>query len=840
MGWWPIGRDRRDPAARPATGPDPIAPAPSPSPVPEAGWLSLPPVQRTLAEPLSPVAPLEDFRRSLATHSDPSFLAPLAHAVDPEAGGVVDGLATVRPGVPHSYPPASDLPVPAKPAARKAVRVQRSWAGAASSADPGPEPVPAAAPPVVPAAAPPVEPAAAPPVVPAAAPPVEPAAVLPVDPAAVLPVEPAAALPTEGTKPSDPGPTALVSVTPEVAGHPAQPVRPPVTVSRQAGPLPVPAAARSQPAALVPVAESGEPDATTDVGTLGHAHGPDSASFPAVQRRLASVPQPTSRRAATPALPLPLQELPVVQRLDDPGRPRGPEVRATPVPESAPSPASEPAPDADPPARRPDSDPAPPVPGTIDPGESAPLSGFAAAITALTSTEPEPVVPQDGAPPLPVLQRDTTVGSSSTAAALHPTTSATSPSTTITAEPSGVPTQPTTAVPSESPVRLGASRSSELPNLPVGLPPSPGVARVAVRCPGGPPAAADVPASSPLLTGRPPLVAAPARPATPAPQRVQPVQFLPAGPPPPVPDRNRAGSAAPRTVLQRLSPFHRAAPASAPGPILASTTTRPLGASGSSATEAPRAAIRDAVPIEDGGFESSTTPPRATLAAPPAVGLAPPPELPPAPVDGPVDEPMGWTEVVLPEPWAQSDETPATSSYPTSPAVQRLPSSTSRPARTGHPPSTGRPGARRTRAVGGTSALPVVVAGSVQRTGAASSSSGADGAGLSFSSMFASSAASDSAEPAVTPAPTTPIPVQRAVTIDEVPSPTPAPSPGPTPAGGSDAPAPPAGGAAGGSAIPSGAQLDELARRLYEPLTARLREELWLDRERAGLSGLAH
>jgi 3-oxoacyl-ACP reductase-like protein len=29
--------------------------------------------------------------------------------------------------------------------------------------------------------------------------------------------------------------------------------------------------------------------------------------------------------------------------------------------------------------------------------------------------------------------------------------------------------------------------------------------------------------------------------------------------------------------------------------------------------------------------------------------------------------------------------------------------------------------------------------------------------------------------------------------------------------------------------------LDELARRLYEPLTARLRAELWLDRERAGV-----
>jgi len=33
----------------------------------------------------------------------------------------------------------------------------------------------------------------------------------------------------------------------------------------------------------------------------------------------------------------------------------------------------------------------------------------------------------------------------------------------------------------------------------------------------------------------------------------------------------------------------------------------------------------------------------------------------------------------------------------------------------------------------------------------------------------------------------------------------------------------------------SPADLDEMARRLYEPLTARLRAELWLDRERAGV-----
>ncbi|MBK8461062.1 MAG: hypothetical protein IPL43_13560 [Micropruina sp.] len=50
----------------------------------------------------------------------------------------------------------------------------------------------------------------------------------------------------------------------------------------------------------------------------------------------------------------------------------------------------------------------------------------------------------------------------------------------------------------------------------------------------------------------------------------------------------------------------------------------------------------------------------------------------------------------------------------------------------------------------------------------------------------------------------------------------------------SSAPAP-AAAAAAPSAAGSAANFDEMARRLYEPLAARLREELWLDRERAGM-----
>jgi len=42
--------------------------------------------------------------------------------------------------------------------------------------------------------------------------------------------------------------------------------------------------------------------------------------------------------------------------------------------------------------------------------------------------------------------------------------------------------------------------------------------------------------------------------------------------------------------------------------------------------------------------------------------------------------------------------------------------------------------------------------------------------------------------------------------------------------------------AVGTTAAGAGADLDELARRLYDPLSARLRAELWLDRERTGRS----
>ncbi|HET6295965.1 MAG TPA: hypothetical protein VFG33_21460 [Kribbella sp.] len=62
------------------------------------------------------------------------------------------------------------------------------------------------------------------------------------------------------------------------------------------------------------------------------------------------------------------------------------------------------------------------------------------------------------------------------------------------------------------------------------------------------------------------------------------------------------------------------------------------------------------------------------------------------------------------------------------------------------------------------------------------------------------------------------------------PAPVQAPEPAPAPAAG----AAPGAAAVGAAKAVSAAEVEELAKRLYEPLTAKLRAELWLDRERSG------
>lgn len=97
------------------------APAPTVS-RPQPEWPNVPPLQRILARPLAPVAPLDSFTGSLTSHQNPSFLAPLRHLLDPSgSSGVVTGLAVARTGA--EYAGNARLTVPTAP--RRAVPLQR-------------------------------------------------------------------------------------------------------------------------------------------------------------------------------------------------------------------------------------------------------------------------------------------------------------------------------------------------------------------------------------------------------------------------------------------------------------------------------------------------------------------------------------------------------------------------------------------------------------------------------------------------------------------------------------------------------------------------------------------
>ena len=131
MSWWQ-GLDRLK--GRFATGAVPSPehrPAPTVAPGrsspaawrPDA-WSDVPPLQRTLAEPILPVAINHRFRDSLASFTDPSFLAPLGHHVDPSVGGLVDGLVSQGEPRVHGGP---ELVLPRAQAAKPRVQRLASW-----------------------------------------------------------------------------------------------------------------------------------------------------------------------------------------------------------------------------------------------------------------------------------------------------------------------------------------------------------------------------------------------------------------------------------------------------------------------------------------------------------------------------------------------------------------------------------------------------------------------------------------------------------------------------------------------------------------------------------------
>ncbi len=125
------GADASGTAAGDAVGPspgsadppsaEPFRAAPTGAP---AAWTRLPALQRSVADTTA-VAPPAAFRSSLTTHQNPSFLAPLGHLVDPDGpGGVVGGLAS-SVGGPIPYQGMDELRVPDRPETRPAPAVQR-------------------------------------------------------------------------------------------------------------------------------------------------------------------------------------------------------------------------------------------------------------------------------------------------------------------------------------------------------------------------------------------------------------------------------------------------------------------------------------------------------------------------------------------------------------------------------------------------------------------------------------------------------------------------------------------------------------------------------------------
>lgn len=107
MAWWK--REPNDPGS--------TLPAPSPAPVPvqRSEWQQLRP-NPPLVQRMSPIAPLDPFVASLATSHDPRFLGPLGHLVDPDGpSGTVTGL--VAPGLPQTVHHGTELTVAPKPTA---------------------------------------------------------------------------------------------------------------------------------------------------------------------------------------------------------------------------------------------------------------------------------------------------------------------------------------------------------------------------------------------------------------------------------------------------------------------------------------------------------------------------------------------------------------------------------------------------------------------------------------------------------------------------------------------------------------------------------------------------
>ena len=778
MTWWPLGRNRREPAA----GAAPATPAVPPmidSAKSDGAWRDLPAVQRTLADPLQPVAINDDFHDSLASYTNPSFAAPLTHQVDPQAGGLVEGL--VSPGVPHTHSSGPELIVPSQP--------QQPVVRRGPSTDSGR---------------------------------------------------------------IDAAPVQRNVISSGTTDVPTVPLELPETgYSAPEFQLPAP----SEDSA--PVAEAGLSSETSTPAGIPDSRPTFAADAPPIEAassrtwgvKDASMGEP----AATPMTSA--RELPVVARSVDPSlgaeasrAPRSTESVVQPVGEAEPATAS---PEL------------PVVSRSAEPAEeSAPLSGFAEAITKLTAAEEGPREPDEAA------TRD------------HHATSDDDHSAQP-ALPHAVPVQrlsteerPSSQEPGLPVVAPSASSVAPSGSLPVvsrladaGSTATEGVKNPKIETQSDTPTLGVRLTQAPLTLQRTPITERVSAPLEPV---VQWVEFLPprvaqtlrpntvsaashsvpSSTPTPAPEPASPTQAVPTTssaaaTVQRL-PSQDAKPgsnspathpladsrretqvsqASADAPLqrlesLESATSTPAAVSEHMSTSAMQSEFpkSEATPVADYLPTQHAVP--AAPVEPAATHVPVPHEVHEIPV-GPAVVPEPWTPAPrIPD--AQAPVSPASALRPfaPAPAMPAAPSplpTVSKLADASTYPTTRSAISSRTVAVG-----PAIPRASATATFAGSPPAAA----MSFSSMFGTAQSSETGPPA-----------EDGFTSVQL---QPASEPGPPAAepgadAAASAPATPSSGSPPPAAGAKPTELDELARRLYEPLTARLRAELWLDRERAGV-----
>jgi hypothetical protein len=771
VGWWPRRREDRAPAPVPEA---PVRPATSPRSA-ETTWRALPTLQRVSGE-VELVAPRDAFASSLSSWQNPSFLGPLGHTVDPHGpSGVVEGLAApVAARSDLTGDLAGGMPLrPVAPPPRPSLQRMgvQQMAGQQAAGEPTTEAVP--------------DPAFA------APPPWRVQAV----PAAVTPPVLTRAAPVEAPRLDLPvvaqrHPSAVVQRAPD-----------PVT---QSPPTPT-TATLATPAAPMPPAPAGEPPplvlrtaaSSTPVPTVARAN--DEPTTAAVS---AAAPVPvTAPVPATPPVPV------------HPLAPATPDVQRTasvpPVP-TAPLLAEEP------PVRSAPVDvPGGPVPHPVRQEQPAaattslPVVTRAEAVPEAGATAPRPDVTTPtltGPAAVPVVSRATATATAAAPAPLEPDSSTAAPRESA----ATAPTLPGPAVPLVSrsadsvdpPAATSeGARESGTPGVDTGvdtaeLPPpasgsvggtrSPVVSRTAA----GPllgepigtatPSTASGPASSPRRLGLGPPLTDPT-----AVQRAVPLATAPsqAGPPP-----APAWSDDPVRPAVHSGPVETGATAgSRPAEPPDGTDPLPLPPSLQLSTDVdPVLPVRPLL-----GTGSSPTAAAATTvqrAAEPAkaspVGAAPP-----VGAALPVAQP-GTVAPFLPP-------VPATTTLSRSIATEALPPP--RPAL--DPASAAIQAGIAHRDTDGSVVFgpPPVAAGAPAVQRAFEAEDPPPGAPTS------------SLGPEATPGPAADPPVTGPVT-------------GPVPAAG-----------AGGPAVAGAPNLDELARRLFDPLSAHIKAELRLDRERAGL-----